>query len=139
MPTIGRGLNASAILYQGALSPNAIDHTVSASTDPVDLSNFQFGTLIALPGVTVGSGTYNVQRSGTSNGTFNPFGASVVTGAAGGMQVRSFNADSSAVWHRVERVTTGSQTTAVVLIGHGARYVPITQDSGTTVLGDVNA
>jgi hypothetical protein len=136
---IGRGLNASAILYQGALSPVAIDHTTVLSSNPVDLSNFQFGTIIAISGTTVGSGTYKVARSATSNGTFQPFGCSVVTGAAGQVKVRSFVANASAVWHRVTRATTGSQTTAVTLIGHGARYVPITQPTGTTVSGDVNA
>ena len=136
---IGRGLNGSAILYVSGGSPFAIDHTLALCSNAIDFSNFQLGTIIALPGVTVGSGTYKVQRSGTSNGTFQPFGASVVTSAAGGMQVRSFVANSSAVWHKVSRTTTGSQTTAIILIGHGARRVPITQPTGTTIVGDVNA
>ena len=136
---IGRGLSGSAIFYAQALSPVAL--ATAGSTAAFDLSNYQYGAVLIAAGALGGSISLTIERSATSNGTFGEFGATASANAAGTLTIRNFVANSSAVWHRVayDNTDAGSVTAAILLIGHGARSVPITQDSNTTVLTEVNA
>ena len=133
-----KGLDGSAVKYITALSPTAI--SAAASTAAHDLSNFTFGTVVVSTGSTGAAAlVMNVQRSSASNGTFQPFGASVTAGVLGKTQVRSFTVNTSAVWHRVHytAVGGGSPAISIVLIGSGGREAPIDQDSNTVTYGTI--
>lgn len=133
-----KGLDGSAIKYITALSPTAI--SAAASSNPFDLSGHTFATLLVTAGST-GAATITaaVQRSSASNGTFQPFGASISAAVLGGTHVRSFAVATSAVWHKVYWTATGagSPVMAAYLIGQGTREVPIDQPTGTTSYGTV--
>lgn len=135
------GKNGSAIKYLTALSPVAL--AVAGSTGVSNLAGFEFGTLIVSTG-SAASGTgyvVNVMRSGTSNGTFASFGASLAISVkrGEGTYVRSFTMDSSAVWHRVsyDNNNGGSVTAAILLALDGARSVPVNQEADVVVSSDV--
>ena len=133
-----KGLDGSAVKYITALSPTAI--SAAASTAAHDLSNFTFGTVVVSTGSTGAAAlVLNVQRSSASNGTFQPFGASVTAAVLGKSQVRSFAVNTSAVWHRVHYTATGggSPAMSIVLIGSGGREAPIDQDSNTVTYGTI--
>ena len=133
---LGRALTGSEIKYVSALSPGAFG--AAGSTDPVDLSNFEFGTLLVHAGSINTGFEAHVLRSGTSNGTFQGIGASIGFNAGGKVGVRSFNAVSSAVWYRVYYTNgTGSANAGIALVGQQPRSTPINQDSNTTVLSTV--
>ena len=78
--------------------------------------------------------TAAVQRSATSNGTFQPIGASVNAAVLGGLHARSFVVAASPVWYKVHYTATGagSPSMGIILAGQGVREAPIDQDSGTT-------
>jgi hypothetical protein len=126
-----KGLDTSAIKYAQCIVPAAV--TAAASSQPVDFSNFTFGTVLATGGSIAGAITVNVVRSATSNGTFNGIGCSLNLNAASKTQVRSFTANSSAVWYKLYYThTLGSPVCAMYLIAQGSRKAPIEQDTNTT-------
>lgn len=128
-----KGQDTSAIKYIHALSPTAI--SAAASTPPVDLGNYTFGTLLFSTGSTAAATlTAAVQRSATSNGTFQPIGASINAPNAGILHARSFVVSSSAFWYKVYYTATGaaSPVISIILAGQGVREAPIDQDSLTT-------
>lgn len=126
-----KGQDTSAIKYVQCIVPAAV--TAAASSQAVDLSNYTFGTMLVSGGSVAGAITVEVQRSATSNGTFQGTGASVNVNAASTTHVRSFTINSSAVWHRLYYThTSGSPVAAMYLIGQGVREAPINQDSSTT-------
>lgn len=128
-----RPMNTSAVQYIPALSPTQI--TVGGSTNPLDLSKFTKATLIVSTGSTAaGTIAVNVQRSATSNGTFQPIGASVSAAVLGSTHVRSFVCESSAVWYRLHYTQTGngSPVMSMIVAAQGARAVPVDQYSGVT-------
>lgn len=128
---LGRGLTGSEIGYFGMASPVAIG--AAGSSNPVDLSNYGFATLAVHAGsVNTGAAVY-VQRSATSGGTFDGFGASVGLNSGGQYKTVSFPTKSSAVWYRVAYTNgTGSAILAVSLHAQEARTTPITQPSNTS-------
>ena len=128
-----KGLDTSAVKYINALVPAAI--SAAGTTTAVDLSDFTYGTVLGTAGSTGAAAiTVNVQRSGTSNGTFASIGCSMVLNVKDKTKVRSFTANSSAVWYKLAYTALGggSPIVALYLIGQGARKAPITQDSNTT-------
>lgn len=126
-----KGLDTSAIKYVQAIVPAAI--SAQASSQAVDFRDFTFGTVLGTVGSANGSIAVSVLRSATSNGTFQPIGCSLNFTAASKTQVRSFTANSSAVWYRLWYThTLGSPIVALYLIGQGGRKAPITQDTNTT-------
>jgi hypothetical protein len=133
-----KGLDSSAVLYATALSPALTSS--GGSSNPINLSKFTNGTLILTAGSTAAAtiAAY-VLRSGTSDGTFQDFGASVSAAVLGKTHVRTFPINTSAVWHRVFYTHTGAGSPAVniLLAANGTRSVPINQDSNTTSYGTV--
>lgn len=128
-----KGLDTSAVKYISQLVPAAV--TAAASTTAVDLSDFTFATLLGTAGSTAdGAIAVNVQRSATSNGTFQPIGCSINLNVANKTKVRSFTMNSSCVWYKLHYTQTGngSPITALYLIGQGSRKAPINQHDDTT-------
>ena len=133
---IGRGLDGSAIQYISAVSP--VNLSVGGSSAPFDLAKFQQGTVL-LHCVSA-DGTAHVMRSATSDGTFGAFGCSV-PGDASGLSVRSFGVNTSATWHKIQysNEDAGSMLTSIIVLAQGARFVPVEQNSNTTVYSTVAA
>ena len=128
-----KGQDTSAIKYIQALVPVAA--TAAASTTGVNLGNYTFGTLLVSTGSTGAAViTADVQRSATSGGTFQPFGASVTVNNADTLTVRSFAVASSAIFYKVwyTHLGGGSPIVGIVLAAQGVREAPIDQDSATT-------
>ena len=130
--------SGSEIKYITALSPGHLG--AGGSTGVHDLSEFSFATLLVTGGSVGAHVTFNVERSGASNGTFAQIGASLqLTAGSGQTKVRSFAVESSAVWYKVsyDFGNAGSFNGAIHLIGQDARRTPITQHASTTVSSDV--
>jgi hypothetical protein len=131
---IGRGLNGSAVQYVTMLSPVAL--ATPGSTTAYDLREATHGTVV----VTANSAdlAVHVQRSGTSDGTFQGFGASLQS-VASKTAVRSFAMNSSAIFYRVAytNANLGSIISTIHLLTQGNRTVPVTQLTGTVVSSDV--
>lgn len=128
-----KGLDTSAIKFVQALSPTAV--TSLACSNPIDFSNFTAGTVILNAGSTAAvTVSLYVLRSATSNGTFQGTGASMAAAVLGKTHVRSFGANSSAVWYQIYRthVGAGSPVCSITVLCQGAREMPIDQDSNTT-------
>ena len=128
-----KGLDTSAVKYIQALVPVSV--TAASDSGPVDLRDFTFGTVVGMGGSTAdGAVAVNVQRSGTSNGTFASIGASINLSLINKTKVRSFTINTSAVWHRLSWTQTGngSPIVALILIGQGGRKAPINQHAETT-------
>ena len=133
---LGRALTGSEIKYVTALSPGAFG--AAGSSDSVDFSDFEFGTLIVHAGSVNTGFEAHVLRSGTSNGTFQGIGASIGFNAGGGVGVRSFSMQSSAVHYKVYYTNgTGSANVGILLVGQQPRKTPINQDSSTTVYSSI--
>jgi hypothetical protein len=123
------GFNGSAIKYISALSP--LEVAAAGSTNPFDLSDGRWlNVLVHADGAVV----VNIERSGTSNGTFNQVGCSIL-GDASGLAVRSLPLQSSAVWYKASYVGTG--LTSIIFEVQGQRKIPVDQDANTTVYSDV--
>ena len=123
------GFNASAIKYISALSP--LDVAAGASTNPFDLSDGRWlNVLVHSDGAT----TVEIERSGTSNGTFAKTGCSLVA-TASGLTIRSMPLQSSAVWYRASYDGTG--LTSIIFEVQGQRKIPVDQHTNTTVYSDV--
>lgn len=136
-------LSGSHIKYIQALSPG--HWNAAGSTGPSNFGGFEWATLLVTVGCAVSANatarlTVDVERSGTSNGTFANFGASLPSLSAGSqMFARSFRVDSSAVWHRVtyNNNNNGSVNAGIIVALAAARVKPVDQDSQTTVYSDV--
>lgn len=128
---LGRGLTGSEVGYFSMASPVAIN--AAGSSNPVDLSNYRFATLAVHAGsVNTGAAVY-AQRSATSNGTFDGFGASVGLNSGGQYKTVSFPLDASPVWYRVAYTNgTGSAVLAVSIHAQLPRSTPITQPTNTS-------
>ena len=129
------GMNGSAIQYIVALS--GVTFADGASSNPFNIG--ATGRWLNVLAVANSAQTvFNVERSATSNGTFNPVGLSIAP-AASGLTVRGMPLQSSATWYKLSYDNTGGSTTATVIFEvQGQRDVPIrTQATGTTVLSDV--
>lgn len=128
------GLNGSAILHALALSPVAL--ATAGSTTASNLANF--GWLTTTVAANSAALSVYVQRSATSNGTFNT--ALSLTSVASGLAVRSMPLESSAVFYRVayNNGDAGSVIAAIQFQAAGARRVPVTQ-TNATVYSDVIA
>ena len=136
-------MNGSTIRIIQALSGVAI--AAAGSSNPVNLAAYEKAMLIvsvgSAPTAAGGGMLVSVQRSGTSNGTFQPFGASIpAQGANAKVATRSFAVSTSAVWHRVfyDNGTGGSFIGNIELLAHNPRSEPVvTQESNVTVYSDV--
>ncbi len=119
------GLSFLAVAAAG--SSNAIDFsaythlTVLVQTDSADL-------------------VVNLERSATSLGTFAQVGLSIPSKASG-IALRTYAGvvSGSAVWYKVsyDNQNLGSVNSFITMVGHGARFVPITQDSNTVVYSQI--
>ena len=137
--------NASWIKYITALSPAGSRPGASAETGASNFAGFEYATIIAVmgsPNNAAGGGWVTCAlRSGTSDGTFSQFGASLPGMSTGNRQtsVRSFAIDSSAVWHKIGYDNSGGAGGAIVAIMvalHNPR-VPFNNDSHVTTYSDV--
>ena len=134
-------MNGSTIRIIQALSGVAI--AAAGSSNPVNLAAYEKAMLILSVGsAPTGAGfLVSVQRSATSNGTFQPFGASLPgQNANAKVTTRSFAINTSAVWHRIfyDNSNLGSAIVNVEILAHNPRYEPVTtQESNVTVYSDV--
>src|SRR3990167_2372848 len=135
------GKNGSAIAYLTALSPTVV--STPGSTNASNFAGYEFGTLIVLSSSAPSAlgGVVNMMRSGTSDGTFANFGASIAIGAVvkNGTFVRSWSLDSSAAWYKASYDNTNgaSWTPGILIALSNARTAPITQNANTTTFSDV--
>ena len=136
-------LNGSQIRIINALSGVAI--AAAGSSNAVNLAGYESAMLIvsvgSAPTVACGGMQVSVQRSATSNGTFQPFGASLPgQGTSNRVATRSFAVNTSATWHKVfyDNGTGGSFIGNIELLAHFPRTEPVaTQESNVTVYSDV--
>ena len=139
--------NGSTILVIPAVSPNLAGGGGGVSSDAFNLQGYYGAMLIGATGSNAGGTTglkYKVVRSGTSNGTYNPFGftTSGLVSGSGATIVRNFLINTSCVWHKVvtNSAGAGSFSAYVYLLGFKGPYEPVlTQNSnpGVTVQADV--
>ena len=141
-----QGFSGSYIKYITALSPGTSRTAASQETGASDFSGFEFATIIAVvgsPNNTAGGGWITCAlRSGTSNGTFSAFGASLPGMSTGSRQtaVRSFALDSSANWYKIGYDSSGgaNANVAILVALQRGRNAPVpTQDSHVLVYSDV--
>ena len=133
------GKSASEVKYLVALSNGA--NATAGSTNASNFAGYEWATLLiadaSAPAGAVGM-AIDMKRSGTSNGTFAGFGASITYNAMrlNGLYVRSFPLNSSATWYRVSYDNNNgasSRPTIIVALG-AARYQPVTTQALDTVL-----
>ena len=142
-----QGYSGSYIKYIMALSPAGSRNGASAETGASNFAGYEFATLIATmgsPNNAAGGGWVTCAvRSGTSNGTFSAFGASLPGMSTGNRQtsIRSFSLDSSATWYKIGYDNSGGAGGAVVAIVVALskpRSAPVpTQDTHVTIYSDV--
>jgi hypothetical protein len=136
--------NGSQVFINVGLSGQSI--AAATSGDAFNLAGY-YGAML-LGGATSNGGgttgtTYKVFRSATSNGTFNPFGASltgIAAGSLGAVVVRNFLVNTSCTWHRViaNNNNNGSVVPVAFVLAFKGAYEPVlTQSSKVTVLSDV--
>lgn len=137
--------NGSTILVIPAVSPGTNPGGGGTSGDAFNLSGYYGAMVIATAG-SVGGGTtglkFKVVRSGTSAGTYNPFGftTSGLSGGSGQTSVRNFLVNTSCTWHKVvtNNAGAGSFTANVLVLGMKGPYEPVlTQNSQVSVSPDV--
>src|SRR5258708_7408301 len=136
--------NGSNIKVICAVSPNVAALT-GLSSNGFDLSGFYGAMLIGTTGShgSLDGAIFKVVRSGTSNGTFNPFGMSLSSNqsASGATFVRNFLINTSCVWHKVVYNNgSGSSVPVAFLLAMKGPYEPIgTQNAtpATVVQADV--
>lgn len=125
-------MNGSSIKYIVAASGT---QAAAGSSPAFDLGGYTAATVLAQVGTENSGVVFNVERSGTSNGSFAQNGASMSIGGSK-LGVRRFTNQSSAIWHKVS--WSGSFTGTVLLAAQGGYYTPIaTQDDNVTLLSDV--
>lgn len=125
--------NDSMALYNLALSPTAV--SAGGSSNPVDLGKLGGGQATLFAMAADGEATLQVERSSASDGTFAPFGASMVVPASS-LGVRSFKLNGSATWYRVTYDSAGT-TLAAMLKAGGAGRSPQTNPSDVSVFSEV--
>jgi len=137
-----RGGNGSVIQYINALSPTNVNY--AGSTGASNFAGFETGELIVIGSSAPSAAGFIVEmlRSGTSDGTFSSFGASISTNnlVLKGTRVRSWTLDSSACWYMISyNNSNGGSTgaTAIEVVLKDGRNVPIGQNGNTTVFSDV--
>ena len=136
-------INGSVVRIINALSGVAI--AAAGSSNAVDLAGYEGAMLIvsvgSAPTAAGGGLLVSVQRSATSNGTFQPFGASLpALGANAKVATRSFAVNTSATWHKVfyDNGTGGSTISNIEILAHNARYEPVaTQESSVLTYSDI--
>ena len=136
-------MNGSTIRIIQALSGVAI--AAAGSSNPVNLAAYEKAMLIvsvgSAPTVAAGGLLVSVLRSGTSNGTFNGFGASLPgQGTNARVATRSFAVNTSAVWHRIfyDNSNGGSTISNVEILAHNPRNEPVvSQESNVLTYSDV--
>lgn len=128
------GFNGSAIKYISALSPLNVEG--AGSTNAFDLSDGRWLNVV----VAAASDdlVVNIERSGTSNGTFAQVGLSI-PGNASGLSVRSMPLQSSAVWYKASYDMEGnaSALASILFEVQGQRKIPVDQHTNTDVYSDV--
>ena len=132
MPT-GRGLSGSQVKFATGLSYLAV--SAAGSGGPSNFAAYGFGTVIVAAD-SADLATY-LQRSTTSNGTFNGWGCSLQS-VASGLAVRSFKMGSPN-WLRVayDNANAGSVNAVIILEMQEARDNPVDQESNVTVSSTV--
>ena len=133
------GKSGSEIKFIPVLSGVKI---ASGSTNASNLAGFEFATLVVMTGSLGGSMAVNVQRSGTSDGTFANYASLVgLSGSAGSGKIitRSFTLDSSAIWYRVfiDMNNTESRDLSAMLVIQAPRLPPGDQHADVTNYSDV--
>lgn len=131
---LGAKLTGSEVKYIQALS--GVSLADPGSSTAFDAAGFSFATMLVASDSA--DFTANLQRSGTSNGTFGNWGASV-PGTASGLSVRSFVLTGSPTWYSVayDQNGAGSSVSTIIVALQGAYHTPINQDSSTTVYSNV--
>jgi len=141
-----QGFSGSYIKYITALSPGTSRTGASNETGASNFAGFEYATIITVVGSPVnaagGGWVTCALRSGTSNGTFSAFGASLPGMSTGSRQtaVRSFTLDSSATWYKIGYDSSGgaNANVAIIVALSKGRYDPVqTQDTHVTVYTDV--
>lgn len=135
-----QGFNASANQFVTAFSAGAF--AFDGSTNASNFAGYEFATMIVVGGSMSSANNIRMVRSGTSNGTFGDFGASLPNqNTACATAIRSFSLDSSAQWYKVFYANGGGSTNMAVLVHlQGARVRPanvIGNVGTTTVFSDV--
>jgi len=137
-----RGGNGSVIQYINALSPTNVNY--AGSTAASNFAGFETGELIVIGSSAPSAAGFvvNMLRSGTSDGTFAAFGASIAYAnlVLKGTRVRSWTLDASACWYMVSYDNNnGGSTgaTAIEVVLKDGRNAPIGQNGNTTVFSDV--
>jgi hypothetical protein len=134
-------LNSSQVKIIPALSAVAL--AAAGSSNAVDLSGFTGGMLIVSHGSTPATTglAVNLLRSGTSDGTFAGWGASLPAVKTNGqVATRSFAINTSAVWHKIsyDGNNGGSHITAVTILAYNGRNEPVpSQHTSVTGYSDV--
>mgnify|MGYP001616372213 FL=1 len=137
-----RSINASGVQYINALSPTNVNY--AGSTGASNFAGFETGQLVVIGSSAPSAAGFIVEmlRSGTSDGTFSSFGASISYNnmVIKGTRVRSWSLESSACWYMISyNNSNGGSTgaTAIEVVLKDARGTPITQNGNTTVYSDV--
>ena len=136
------GKSGSEIKYLVALSNGA--NATAGSTNASNFAGYEFGTLLVADASAPAAGglTVNMIRSGTSDGTFASFGASMnyLALALHGLRVRSWVLDSSACWYKVSYDSNNgaSSRPTIIIALQTARGEPVTsQASDTTIFSTI--
>jgi len=136
------GKSGSEIKYLVALSNGA--NATAGSTNASNFAGYEFGTILVADASAPAAGglTVNVMRSGTSDGTFASFGASINYAALAlhGLRVRSWTLDSSAMWYKVSYDNNGgaSSRPTIIIALQAARTQPVTtQALDTTIFSTI--
>lgn len=130
------GLNGSAIKFVSALSPLNVAGAGSSGAFNLGGSGRWLNVIVAAASNDL---VVNVERSGTSNGTFAQVGLSI-PGNASGLSVRSMPLQSSAIWYKAsyDMEGNGSALASILFEVQGQRQYPVaTQDTSTDVYSDV--
>jgi len=132
------GKSGSAVKYLVSLSSTNL--AVKGSTNASNFAGYEFATMFVLASSAPSAQGFvvNAVRSGTSDGTYADFGASVAVTAKNllGLHVRSFTLDSSACWYKAsyDNNNTGSGTIAIMFGLQAGRVAPVETQAGDTVL-----
>src|SRR3990167_11504707 len=127
------GKSGSEIKYLVALSNGA--NATAGSTNASNFAGYEWGTLLVADASAPAAGglTVNMIRSGTSDGTFASFGASInyQNLVLHGLRVRSWSLDSSANWYKVSYDNNGgaSSRPTIIIALSAARVTPVTSQA----------
>jgi hypothetical protein len=130
---LGRGKSGSEVKYIVGLSNLAV--AAAGSSNPVNLKDSGFvNVLVAADSDDL---VVNVERSATSNGTFNQIGCSLQS-VASGLAVRSFRMGSPN-WVKVsyDNGNAGSINAVILLEAQEMRQTPVNQETNVTVYSTI--